>query len=159
MVLSKLRTFFIRMPLRKKIWFLFMWPLTGLFRMAILALPFRFYRFVLGRKIANTELCALVTDSQLKRAWQIGSAVELSARFTPWESKCLVQALVAVCWCRLYRIPHITYLGVRKDEHGAMKAHAWVTVGKAIITGREGHCAYTIVSTLAPRHLVAPLSN
>lgn len=147
LILSKLGTFFWRMSLRKKLWFLVMWPLTGVFRAAILLLPFRLYRFVLGKPLANTQLCVLATDAQLRRAWQIGSAVELAARYTPWESKCLVQALVGACWCRLYKVPFVIYLGVRKDEHGEMKAHAWTTVGRAVITGRGGHQAYTIVST------------
>ncbi|MCC5879145.1 MAG: lasso peptide biosynthesis B2 protein [Idiomarina sp.] len=148
-MLAKLRTFFFRMPLRKKLWFLLMWPLMGVCRAAILLLPFRFYRAVLGTSLGNTQLSVLVSDAQLRRAWQIGSAVELTARYTPWESKCLVQSIVCACWCRLYRVPYVVYLGVRKDEQAAMKAHAWTCVGKAVVAGREGHRAYTIVSTFA----------
>lgn len=149
-LLSKFRTFLVTMPLRKKVWFVLMWPLTGLFRLAILVLPFRIYRGVLGKHVGKVEFCGLITESQFARAWQIGCAVELAARFTPWQSKCLVQALVGACWCRLYRIPYVVYLGVRKDDSGAMKAHAWLCTGKAIITGREGHQTFTIVSTFVP---------
>lgn len=42
--------------------------------------------------LGNTELCVLTSDRQLQRAWQIGRAVELAARFTPWESS---------VWCKL----------------------------------------------------------
>lgn len=146
-VLNKLQTFFIKMSLRKKLWFILMWPMTGLFRLAVVVLPFRWYRGVLGQHWGNTELCVLTSDRQLQRAWQIGRAVELAARFTPWESKCLVQALVGACWCRLYGIPYVVHLGVRKDEAEGMKAHAWLCTGKAVITGREGHRSFTIVST------------
>lgn len=143
---GKLKTFLVRMPLRKRIWFILMWPLMGLLRVAILVLPFKAYGWLLGRHRGLKQISMLASQQQIELAWRIGACADLTSRYTPWESKCLVQALTCAIWCRWYRIPYVAYLGVRKDEQAVMKAHAWVRVGPAVITGREGHTAYTVVA-------------
>lgn len=47
------------------------------------------------------------------------------------------------------------YLGMAKetDEEKAMSnpllAHAWLQVGPVVVTGREGHRAFTVVATFS----------
>ena len=59
----------------------------------------------------------------------------MSAR-VPWRSDCLVQALAAHRWLQRASVSSDVCLGVRKDEQG-FKAHAWLKVGKRIVTGGD----------------------
>ena len=118
--------------------------------------PFRRLTPYLGQHYQNAQLAVLVTDEQLRTAESIGRITEQTARHTPWQSKCLVQAMMARCLLAYYGIPYVLYLGVAKStaihgtgeiENSDLIAHAWLSVGPAIITGNDGHRAFTIVST------------
>ena len=63
---------------------------------------------------------------------------------TKWESKCLVRALTAQKLLSKEGIPSTMYLGV-KEENGKMLAHAWLRVGRLIVTGGEVSDEYTVV--------------
>lgn len=63
--------------------------------------------------------------------------------------KCLVQALVGACWCRLYGIPYVVHLGVRKDEAEGMKAHAWLCTGKLVFLAEKDTVLYDCFNFLA----------
>lgn len=63
---------------------------------------------------------------------------------TSWESKCLVRALTAQRMLAKKDIRSTMYLGVREDQ-GKMQAHAWLRVGKYIITGGEVCEEFTVV--------------
>jgi len=132
---------------------------SGLARAAILLLPFRFLAPLLGQHYKNVSLAALVTEDQRLIAWRIGRITESACKYTPWESKCLVQALIARSLLAWYHIPYVLYLGVCKagaseNQGEELKAHAWLSVGPWIITGREGHKAFTIVSTFVQPSLL-----
>jgi len=151
------------MPWEEKIWLALLFPLSGLARAALLFMPFRRVAPYLGRHHGNVPLSPLATPGQIRLASRIGSVSALAARFTPWKSRCLVQAIMVKTLLRHYGIPHVIYLGVVKptgpasvgaDRAGAgrppaMKAHAWVAVGPKVVAGRDGHHAFTIVSTFA----------
>lgn len=63
--------------------------------------------------------------------------VRVSCEKTPWESKCLVQALTARKLLMRKKISCTLYLGVgKKDEE--MIAHAWLRSGPDYITGGDG---------------------
>ena len=156
-ILRKARTA-SKLPLREKIWFLLGYPYSGIVRAAVLALPFSLISRGYGHHCHNTELSPLVTEQQQMLAWRIGRVAELAARYTPWESKCLVQAIMARTLLGFYNIPYIMHLGARMtgDSNEPMKAHAWIKVGRWIVTGREGHQAYGIVSSFASPSLFHP---
>ncbi|MDX8378198.1 MAG: lasso peptide biosynthesis B2 protein [Mariprofundales bacterium] len=145
---------FLRSPLREKLWFAFLFISFALIRALLLLTPFRLLAPYLGRHHKNYELASVVTEQQRLLAWRIGQITERIAGYTPWESKCLVQAIGARLLLGWYGIPYVMYLGVTKPKGQsikAMKAHAWLCVGPWIITGRDGHKAFTIVSTfIAP---------
>ncbi len=63
---------------------------------------------------------------------------------TSWESKCLVRALTAQRMLVKKGIRSTMYLGVREKE-GKMQAHAWLRVGKYIITGGDVYKGFTVV--------------
>jgi len=141
---------FVRIPFREKIWFLWLFFLSGLIRAALLILPFRFIAPWLGLHHQNYQLASVASGQQRLMAWRIGRITELVASYTPWQSKCLVQAMAAKMLLAHYQIPYVLHLGVTKaagQDLDALKAHAWLSVGPWIITGREGHRAFTIVST------------
>jgi len=68
------------------------------------------------------------------------------ARRVPWESKCLVQAMVAQRLLRGYGINSTLYLGVGRDkEDNKMIAHAWVRSGPYYVCGGAGK-GYAVVA-------------
>ncbi|MEG0711156.1 MAG: lasso peptide biosynthesis B2 protein, partial [Niameybacter sp.] len=68
---------------------------------------------------------------------------------TPWESKCLVQAMVAQYLLKRRRIATTLYLGVAKGSEGELKAHAWLRCGQMIVTGDGARRDYKEVARFA----------
>lgn len=82
------------------------------------------------------------TAARAKRWCNVISAV---SKRVPWNSACLVQALVA---SRIFTHKHIPYqvsLGVTMVHDSSMKAHAWLSCDGVILLGREGHKQFTPV--------------
>nr|WP_241696916.1 lasso peptide biosynthesis B2 protein [Mariprofundus sp. KV] len=152
---------FLRMPIREKFWFFWIWLISGPIRAALLLLPFRKMAPMLGEHCSNLQLAAIASDEQKQQAWRIGRIVELAASYTPWESKCLVQACMASILLRRYGIPYVIHLGVTRGDgvQDALKAHAWLSVGPWIVTGRDGHRTFTIVSTFVSPGLFATIKD
>lgn len=120
--------------------------LLGLARLTILTVPFRFIAPRLR------EVNAESPSRGEKPAPPIGSiawALQSVARHTPWQSKCLAQAMAGTFMLRRRRIPRTLYLGLAKDEGGTLSAHAWLGCGDTILTGGLGHEAFTVVATFA----------
>lgn len=152
------------LPPRDKAWFAMLYPMSGLVRAALLLLPFRRLARFLGVPHGNIQLTPLATPDQVRLAARIGAACALVARYTPWQSLCLVQAVMAKTLLDHYRIPYALYLGVSKPgaragtqgEVPGLKAHAWVAVGPRVIAGRDGHRAFTVVSTFVSPAILNP---
>jgi hypothetical protein len=140
---------FLHFPLREKIWFVLLIVLSGIARTVILVLPFRWVMRYLGVQFQNKQLSVLVTPQQLQRAWRIGIITTAATNYTPWESKCLIQAMVARLLLSYYQIPYVIYIGMTRTNQpeAKLKAHAWLSVGQWVITGRDGHHAFTIASS------------
>ncbi len=147
-LLKKLKTV-LKLPLREKIWLFLFYPYSGLLRAAILLLPFKWLSRFYGVYYQNTQLSPLVSAKEQMTAWRLGRIAEMTAKYTPWESKCLVQALMVKTVLNYYRIPYVMHLGARltEDPKEPMKAHAWVKVGRWIVAGGEGHRAYGLTAT------------
>ena len=62
-------------------------------------------------------------------------AIAVAAKYVPWRSSCLIQAIAADRWLRRHQLRPDFYLGVAKDEHDAFAAHAWLRYGDLIVTG------------------------
>ena len=123
--------------------------LLGIARLAVLVLPFRWLAVTLGRHMKETG--AEIEPAVLGPARMIGRAVQSAARNTPWDSVCLPQAVAAQWMLKRRHIKGTLYLGVAKDKTKTEKlaAHAWLRCGNVILTGREGHRRYTVVSTFS----------
>ena len=93
--------------------------------------------------MGETPSHSLKTDLPFRIAW----AVRTASRYTPWESKCLAQAMAARMMLKRRRFPTTIYLGVLKDDKAGLKAHAWIRCGERILTGAQGHGQFTVVAT------------
>lgn len=122
------------------------WFLSGMARATIVMWPLHHFRSWLGEPRLNRPQALNVELAQGMLAQQIGKITALVCKYTPWKSECLVQAMVAAWWLRRYRIPYTIYLGAMKGgAERELMAHAWLKVGRAVITGREGHNAYPVL--------------
>ena len=140
---------FWRMRFKYKVLFIINFILCGLARAAINVLPLKHLTPYFGQFQKTLTISTLLSDKQRRQACLIGKSVRLAASYTPWNSSCLTQAMVAKFWCRLYRISYVLYIGFAKsvNEPSGYIAHAWVTAGPVAITGGDGLKNYHVVSS------------
>ncbi|MES2355954.1 MAG: lasso peptide biosynthesis B2 protein [Pseudomonadota bacterium] len=141
-------------------WFLPVWMLLGICRFALLVIPFRLLAPLLGSHQGINIFIPLISDVQRSRAWCIGRTVRVAACYTPWESKCLAQAMTARILLGFYRIPYAFYFGVSKEKESKMQAHAWICAGPVRVTGGTSFGQFTVVGTFVARWLdLAPCKH
>ena len=129
-----IRTFF-KFSFKDKLLVLYTFCLCGIVRLAILTVPFTYIRMYLGKH--NVQSTDEVEKRSYKIAYKIRRIVVATAKYTPWQSKCLVQAIVAQHLLKKYHLGTTIYFGVAKDGEGKLQAHAWLRYGKMIVTGGE----------------------
>lgn len=88
-----------------------------------------------GTRAVPSSSAAEPTPRQLHRARRLRDALAIAARHAPWRSDCYPKALAAHLFLRLTRTPFTTHFGLRRDDAGSLRAHAWVDVGGVVITG------------------------
>jgi hypothetical protein len=143
----------------EKVWFFAAYPLLGLARLMLLIVPFRRIAPWLGQNFQTAAVTPLATHSQIAQARHIGHAVQIAARYTPWKSKCLAQAMVARMLLGIKRLPYALYLGVRKDGETGLAAHAWVCTGRLAVTGDHSFGQFTVVGTFVPKGIATASSD
>ena len=115
----------------------------------MLVLPFRLIAARLGARMEESR----VEDDPagLELARRIGWAIAAVARYAPWRTKCLEQALAAKAMLRMRRIPNTMYLGVERNANARspLDAHAWLRTGTLHVTGGSNVDGYTVLSTFA----------
>ncbi|KJS17965.1 MAG: hypothetical protein VR69_02785 [Peptococcaceae bacterium BRH_c4b] len=134
---------FFGLSWREQWLFIEAFSLTGVVRLAILLLPFRWLAPLLGKHMRESPVKEDV--AKLEAARWFGRVVETVSRYTPWESKCLVQAIAGKIILRRRGITNTLYLGVGRDEGSGLIAHAWLRCGGTIITGGHGQKRFIIV--------------
>lgn len=117
---------------------------TGVARAFILFMPFNKLRKRMGKSKSESREDVEVNDYRVAK--RINWIVTQAAKYTPWSSRCLVQALTAKKMLTRRSIPTTLYLGVKKDIENNMKAHAWVRCGTYIVTGGMNKDEYTVVA-------------
>jgi len=134
--LFKKATHFIEQPLFIKLWFFPLWIGLGFSKLFIVTLSIaRLTPFLRSSLDLHTK-APHITQLKEATAFQIGAAIRLAARYTPWDSNCFSQAILARLILRLYRIPHILYFGLnRHHATHRLNAHAWVVAGHVSVTG------------------------
>lgn len=125
--------------------------LLGLTRWALLWIPFRHIAPQLGVQVQTASLVPLADEKQVACALHIGRAIESAAAYTPWESKCLAQAITARLLLGFNSVPYALFLGVHNSAREGMRAHAWVLTGSTVVTGGENLQEFTVVSTFASK--------
>lgn len=136
---------FLRRPRTQRYTLPVAWLLLGLSRALVLLLPFRLLSKLLGTEHGSHPFSCLATPQQTRRALEIGRTVRWAACHTPWNSNCFAQALAARMLLGTAGIPCVTCFGLSRDEHKALIAHAWVSVGPIRVCGGDGFAGYTIV--------------
>jgi hypothetical protein len=121
--------------------------LTGVARLAVMLLPFRWIAAWLGRQKEETAAgCDGENQQVLSRLrWAVAAA----SRHVPWQAKCLVQAMTARSMLKRRSITGTLYLGLAKDPQGKLQAHAWLRSGDTIVAGGVSMRTFTVVSTFA----------
>ena len=136
-----------------KLLFLRAWLMLGWLRIALMCVSFKQLSASLThnrQKPAATRLSA----EQVHLATHIGGMVARAGRFTPWQSPCLAQVMVAQRLLARRGIPGQFYLGVsrRKElqtDPTLPVAHAWLQCDKRIVNGAAGRERFAIVSTFS----------
>ncbi|MCE5344142.1 MAG: lasso peptide biosynthesis B2 protein [Eubacteriales bacterium] len=120
--------------------------MLGVSRLALLLLPFKRFAPLLGKPVED----AYVADAQqMDIAKKVGWAVRAASMHTPWQSKCLAQAMTAKHMLNRRKIHNTMYLGLARDDSGKMIAHAWVFYCGLPLTGATDTQEYTVVSTFS----------
>ena len=109
--------------------------LAAWYRMRILRVPMKKLEPTFGER--DKESPEQDTFENTKPAYWIGRRVERVCDKTPWESKCLVKALIAQHILYKEGIHTTLYLGV-ENSTGKMTAHAWLRCGTVYVTGGDG---------------------
>lgn len=140
---------FWRIPFKYKLLFMLNFMLCGIARASINLLSLKYLTPYFGLYQRSITRSTLISDKQRHQSIMIGRSVRLAAKYTPWDSSCLTQAMVAKFWCRLYRIPYVFYIGFAKSasEPSGYIAHAWITAGPVAITGGDGLKNYHVLSS------------
>ena len=113
-------------------------------RFYMVFLPFRYYKGLLGKM--QTEAVNTVAVNDMPPILKIKTIVSAVCRHTPWESKCLVEAVVCKKLLQQRGIETTLYLGILTDGNKGLKAHAWLKLGSTILTGARGHKKYKVVN-------------
>jgi hypothetical protein len=145
-MLGKIRKF-MTLSLEEKKLFVEAWYLLGVMRLALLLFSFkRLTRTFEHMKQVKEK--TILSEEELQVAQLIGESITKAAAYTPWESACLAQAFTAQKMLQKRGIPGVFYLGAKKDQinRGNVSAHAWTQCGELVITGENGHKAFTVLS-------------
>lgn len=130
--LSKIRNFF-KISLKNKILIFRIMYLSLFYRILILVIPFKKLSKRLGKIKVNSHYEP--NESEIIYIKKIYYFIIKVCSKTPWESKCLVQALVGRKLMLKKHIETTLFLGVCKDKDDNMIAHAWLKCGNNYVTG------------------------
>lgn len=138
---------FFHMPWIEKLLLFETFLLTGVARLAVVLLPMNKLSVFMGKHMEESPLQSneAVQSTIHKVEWAVG----LVSPYTPWQSKCLVQALAAQSMLKRRRISSTLYLGVARDGENRLIAHAWLRSGPYILTGGLERKRFTVVAHFA----------
>lgn len=140
---------FIRMPAQDKATFFINYALCGIARALINVFPYQRLSPYFGTSCRMLNASTIISKEQIQQSIRIHNSIRLAARYTPWNSNCLTKAMVAVFWCKYYKIPYLFFIGIAKksDKPLGKDAHAWVTSGPIAITGEHSFNSHQVIST------------
>jgi len=155
-VLKKKTQTFWHMRFKLKCLFVGNYFLCGVARAFINLLPLKRLTPYFGTLHKNIIFSTLLTRTERNHAIQLRRSIALAAKYTPWDSNCLTQAMVAKFWCVRLNIPYVLYIGFTKDEEkpSGYASHAWLTAGPVAITGEHSFSSFKVVSSYAAKQLM-----
>lgn len=115
-------------------------------RVAILVVPFRWLAPRLGATMAESPMAE---PRMGELGWRLGWALRVASRYTPWQTRCLVQAMAGKMLLKRRGIPSTLYLGLAKDPDGQLAAHAWLRCGGRTLTGGRVGRRYKVIAKFA----------
>ena len=111
--------------------------ITGIMRIVLILVPFKVLKKHIGKYDEESE--HNIDNINTTKIEKIGWVVTKISRYTPWKSKCLVQALTAQRLLCDKGLESTLYLGVsRSVNKGILDAHAWIRCGNIYVTGGNG---------------------
>jgi signal recognition particle GTPase len=113
------------------------------------SMPFSKVAPSLGEKMNDTTFTTTQSNREIMK--HISHAIQITSKYTIWESQCLVKAIAAMRMLQKRQIESTLYLGTAKDETGKMIAHAWLRSGSFYVTGSDGMGRFTVVAKFANR--------
>lgn len=141
LLIRKIKTFF-KIDFESKVMFCKAFILCGFYRFIILNISFSKVKKLLGEKGKESDFKIDIENYKIVK--EVGFIVKLASSHTPWESKCLVQAMTAQKILKDKGIKTTLYLGVAKERNN-MVAHSWLRYGQMFVTGGNGDLNYTRV--------------
>jgi len=134
-----------------RVWYVPVWILLGMSRLAILTLDFRRIAAFLGSEAGDSPPDTHLNSDQERQALEIGRVIASAALRTPWTSNCFTQAVTARIVLGLHRLPCVVFFGIaRQTEKGQRLAHAWVRTGDVFVTGGSRMSGYAVLVAFGP---------
>jgi len=81
----------------------------------------------------------------------LSKTIESVSVRTPWRSMCFEQAITCSIILRWIRLDHTIFFGLKKDEEGQLKAHAWTKASDCYITGYHNMSEFKVIYSSAYR--------
>jgi hypothetical protein len=158
---SKKINIFFNLSNKFKCLFFINFFLCGIARAAIKCLSLKQLSRYFGMPYKNICLSTVISQKELARAITLRRTIKLAAKYTPWHSNCLTQALVAKFWCQWLNIPYALYIGFAKDKAKpeGYAAHAWVTAGPIAITGQYSFSKFQVISSYVSQDILENFDN
>lgn len=152
---GKVRSFW-RLSRYEQVWFIPVWCLLGVSKALIFSVSFKRLAPLLGRNSGPHPWIPLLTPEAELRAHRIGRLIRLAARYTPWDSNCFPQAIVARMLLGAQGIAYALYFGLARDREGMgqMAAHAWIAAGRVSVVGGASFQQFVVVECFVGTSLV-----
>lgn len=153
-IINKVHVFWT-LPLKNKGLFFFNFILCGIACGCVRLFKLQQISPYFGVQVRNVVCSTLLTPKQLHQALLLQRSIRLAVKYTPWNSNCLTQALVARFWCAVLKIPYVLYIGFTKDsnESSGFSSHAWITAGPIAITGELSFPDYSVIASYVPESI------
>lgn len=119
---------------RQLLFFPIIFILLGIARIIILTIPFRVITRIF---LESRNKKYLFTTRKMKVIMDLAKSITIAAKYTPWASKCLVQALIIRLFLRIYSLPNIFYIGISYDKDDKFLSHAWISVEDITVIGGQ----------------------
>ena len=122
----------------------------------VFLLPMRFIVPLSGNRDHIHTFCACPSRRQIRVVRRIGRIIRIAAKYTFFNSTCLIQAMTARMLLGRCHIPYVCYFDVSKSASKILNAHAWVCVSTVFVAGGNGFVRYALAATFYSNENIPP---